>query len=118
MITSLRLRSIGQFGSGLRQRIRNHVAWAQALAERLRETPGFEIVTEPVLSLFTFRLKGKDDDVQIAFVNAINDDGRIYVTQTRVDGAIAIRFQVGQFDTTEADVEFAFEVLCELAGSA
>ena len=103
---------------GLRQRIRNHVAWSEALAERLRVTPGFEIVTEPVLSLFTFRLAGRDDAAQLAFVNRINDDGRIYITQTRVDGAIAIRFQAGQFDAKEADVAMAGDVLIELAEGA
>jgi aromatic-L-amino-acid decarboxylase len=103
---------------GLRTRIRNHVAWSQALAERLRNTTGFEIVTEPVLSLFTFRVAGKSDDELIAYVNRINDDGRIYVTQTRIAGRIAVRFQVGQFDVTEEDVAAAYEVLTELAGPA
>lgn len=100
---------------GLRQRIRNHVAWSQNLAERLRRAPGFEIVTEPVLSLFTFRLADKTDAQLIDYVNRINADGRIYITQTRVDGQIAIRFQVGQFDATRDDVDAAFDVLIEIA---
>lgn len=100
---------------GLRQRLRNHVAWSQDLARKLADDPRFEIVTAPVLSLFTFRLKGRDDAAQQAYVNALNDDGRIYVTQTKVAGATVIRFQVGQFDATQADVELAFEVLVELA---
>ncbi|UUP17026.1 pyridoxal-dependent decarboxylase [Nitratireductor thuwali] len=99
----------------LRARLRNHVRWARELAERLRAGPGFEIVTKPVLSLFTFRLKDADDSAQIEFVNRINDDGRIYLTQTRVASGIAIRFQVGQFDTTEEDVNCAFDVITELA---
>src|SRR5262249_3755646 len=37
---------------GLRAMIRNHVAWSRALAEQMRGEPDFEIVTEPVLSLF------------------------------------------------------------------
>src|SRR5262245_3423669 len=37
---------------GLRDMIRNHVRWPGELCERLRGTPGFEIVTEPMLSLF------------------------------------------------------------------
>ena len=37
-----------------------------------------------------------------ALVNAINDDGRIYLTQTRVDGRVAIRFQAGQFELERA----------------
>lgn len=106
------LRSYGL--EGLRMRIRNHVRWSQALAERLRAKPGFNIVTEPVLSLFTFRARG-DDAAQIALVNKVNDDGRIYLTQTNIDGRIAIRFQVGQFDATEADVDAAYDVITELS---
>lgn len=102
---------------GLRTRLRNHVQWSRGLAERLRADPRFEIVTEPVLSLFTFRLKGVEDAAQLDLVNRINDDGRIYLTQTRVASDMAIRFQVGQFDATEEDVDCAFNVISELAGS-
>jgi aromatic-L-amino-acid decarboxylase len=101
---------------GLRTRLRNHVRWSRTLAERLRADPRFEIVTEPVLSLFTFRLKEGDDMAQVDLVNRINDDGRIYLTQTRVASGIVIRFQVGQFDAAEEDVTFAFDVISELAG--
>ena len=100
---------------GLRQMIRSHVGWSAALAERLRAEPGFEIVTEPMLSLFSFRhLSDMTDDVDaynLRLVNEINDDGRIYLTQTRVDGRVAIRFQVGQFETRQEDVEAAFDVI-------
>lgn len=102
----------------LRARLRNHVKWSQALAERLRADPRFEIATEPVLSLFTFRLKGADDAAQIDLVNRINDDGRIYLTQTRIASGIVIRFQVGQFDATEDDVRCAYDVISELAGDS
>lgn len=107
------LRSYGL--EGLRTRLRNHVAWSRMLCEKLRADARFVIVTEPVLSLFTFRLKGRGDDAHIAFVKAVNDDGRIYITQTRVGGKIAIRFQVGQFDAREDDVRDAFAVLGEIA---
>lgn len=99
---------------GLREMIRNHVRWSEALARRLREVPGIEIVTEPMLSLFSFRLSEGDAKTE-ALLTAINDDGRIYLTQTRVDGAYVIRFQAGSFTTTEADVEMAFDVIKELA---
>ena len=107
------LRSYGL--EALRLRLRNHVIWAVDLADRLKGNSQFEIVTEPILSLFTFRLVGADDTAQIDFVNRINDDGRIYITQTKVDGRIAIRFQIGQFDVTEADILFAYDVMCEMA---
>jgi len=103
--------------NGLRAMIRNHVAWAEGLAERLGRHRDFEIVTVPVLSLFSFRHRaGADADAHnIALVNAINDDGRIYLTQTRVDGAVAIRFQAGSFDMTTADADAAFDVIVQIA---
>ena len=79
----------------------------------------FEIITEPILSLFSFRHApaGVDDlDAHnLALLAAINDDGRTYLTQTRVDGKLAIRLQIGQFETTQADVEIAFEAIRDCA---
>jgi len=98
---------------GLRARIRDHVAWARELCEVLRRMEGVEIVTEPSLSLFTFRWRG--DAETEALLERINADGRIYLTQTRVQGRPAIRVQVGQFDCTREDVMAVAEVVGELA---
>ena len=104
---------------GLRNMIRNHVNWSQSLCERLREESDFEIVTDPVLSLFSFRhLPGGEQDIHahnLALVNAINDDGRIYLTQTAHDGITAIRFVAGQFDMQERDIDIAFDAITEVA---
>ncbi len=104
---------------GLRAMIRRHVALGQAMAERLRAEPDFEIVTEPVLSLFTFRYRPAGaadlDQLNLRLVQAINDDGRIYLTQTAVNGETVIRFQVGQAETTAEDVDEAFKVITEVA---
>ena len=106
---------------GLRDRLRNHIAWSKDLHDRLADTDGFEMVTEQMWSLFTFRYAppGVDDldALNLQLVNAINDDGRIYLTQTRVDGKLVIRFQAGQFETTEDDVRMAYDVICEIAAS-
>ena len=79
------------------------------------------MVSEPMLSLYSFRYEagdGGDMDLRnLALVEAINADGRIYVTQTRVDGKVAIRFQVGQFETKKSDVDFAYDVIVEIARS-
>ena len=104
---------------GLRGRLRNHVDWSAALAERLRAEPDFEITSEPVLSLFSFRFAPESardlDTLNQRLVDTINDDGRIYLTQTLLDGAKVVRFQVGQFDCTQEDVAFAFDVITEIA---
>jgi aromatic-L-amino-acid/L-tryptophan decarboxylase len=100
---------------GLRARIRNHVTWSQNLCQRLESEPNFEIVTEPILSLWTFKVKGASDAQTQQLVDAINDDGRIYLTQTVVDEQKVIRFQAGQFDCEEQDFDVAFDTITEIA---
>ena len=105
------LRSYGL--EDLRTRIRNHVTWTHELCETLRAMAPFEIVTEPILSLFTFRCPG-DDAAQQRLVDAINNDGRIYITQGAHAGRKMIRFTVGQFDCTREDVMMAADVIAEI----
>jgi aromatic-L-amino-acid decarboxylase len=95
---------------GLRKRIRDHVLWAGEICDVVRGIDGFQVVTEPMLSLFSFRCPGSDDDQQ-RLVDALNDDGRIYLTQGSFEGRKIIRFSVGQFDTTRDDVMMAADVI-------
>jgi aromatic-L-amino-acid decarboxylase len=99
---------------GLRQRIGNHVAWAAMAAERVAAVPGLEVVTGPVLSLFTFAHRGGDGATR-ALLARLNDDGRVYLTQTVHDGRFLIRLVTGQFDQTCEDVETACAVIEEHA---
>jgi aromatic-L-amino-acid decarboxylase len=104
---------------GLRNMIRDHVRWSEKLAKRLAGASDFRVVTGPMLSLFSFRHEPKNitdlDAHNLRLLAAINDDGRIYLTQTKVDGQIVIRFQAGSFELTEADTEAAFDVIVEIA---
>ncbi|ABS65330.1 Aromatic-L-amino-acid decarboxylase [Xanthobacter versatilis] len=104
---------------GLRQMIRNHVAWSQALAARIACEPGFSLASTPVLSLFSFRHDpgdGRDGDAHmLALLQAINDGGQLYLTPTRVDGRLAIRFQAGSMDATADDVDAAFHIIRDTA---
>jgi len=97
----------------LRERIRNHIIWAGEVCEEIRGLEDFEIVTEPILSLFSFRCT-RDDETQQKLVDAINDDGRIYLTQGSHEGRKMIRFQVGQFDTKRDDVLAAASLIHEI----
>ncbi len=102
---------------GLRARIRNHVAWVTELAETIRAMPEFHITTEPRLALFTFHIapEGQDADAATAdLLRRINDDGRIYLTQTMQEGRFVIRMTAGSFDCTREDVMMVARVLREL----
>jgi aromatic-L-amino-acid decarboxylase len=76
-------------------------------------------VTPPILSLLSFRYRPEGaaglDALNARVIKAINDDGRIYLTQTRFRDQFVIRFVVGQTYTTEADVDFAWDVIQEIA---
>ncbi|MBN2630680.1 MAG: aspartate aminotransferase family protein [Rhodobacteraceae bacterium] len=97
---------------GLRNRIRNHVAWATEARAAIGALPGVTLTSDQRLSLFTFAL-GNDAETE-ALLSRINDDGRIYLTQTRHRGRLVIRMQVGQFDGTRDDVMTAPKVIAEL----
>ncbi|MCB1358568.1 MAG: aspartate aminotransferase family protein [Maritimibacter sp.] len=88
--------------AALRTRIRNHVAWSAEAAEAIAAMDGFEIVTGPILSLFSLRYR--DDDATAALLDAVNREGRIYLTQTTHEGRFVIRVQVGPWDCTRDDV--------------
>ncbi len=105
---------------GLRQRIRNHVNWSQELADKLAEENDFEIITAPVLSLFSFRYhpigcndEAELDRLNLELITRINDEGNIYLTQTIHDGKMVIRFVAGQFDMQRSDIEEAYQsIVC------
>ena len=106
---------------GLQSTIRNHISWAEDLAKIIDHDDGFELVTGPILSLMSFRYapKGVDeallDDMNERLLQMINDDGRTYLTRSRVNGAFVIRFQVGQTNTTKAHVMAAWDVVKEIS---
>ena len=104
--------------NGLQEKIRNHIKWAGEAAKEIEKLDHFSIVTPPMFSLFTFRFeppKLDADQKTRELIETINADGRIYLTHTTHDEKFVIRFTIGQFDTTRADVQLAIEVINELA---
>jgi len=106
---------------GLRAMIRDHIAWAGVLVKAIKAEPDFELVTGPNLSLLTFRYtpKGKTadelDTLSDTLLQAVNDDGFTYLTRTLVAGRPVIRFQIGQTQTTEAEVMAAWARVADIA---
>jgi aromatic-L-amino-acid decarboxylase len=114
------LRSYG--AEGLRQKIRDHIAWTERLAELVRGSRGFELTTEPRLALLTFRYapqsipaSGALDELNERLLKRINDGGRLYLTKTRARGHLVIRFVIGQTYTTWRHVEEAWHAIVETA---
>ena len=101
------------YGSrGLAEMLLSHVRWAVDLCERLREVDGLSITSEPSLSLFSFA--ADTNERTLALLKRINDDGRIYLTQTTYRGRTVIRFVAGTVSTDAADVLLAGDVIEEI----
>lgn len=109
---------------GLRSMIRAHIDLARTLCDQVSGEADFEILSPLRLSLFSFRYHpaGIDDEAELDALNlklleALNDSGRLYLTQNKVKGRFAIRFQIGQTGTQTRHVEAAWCAIKETARS-
>ena len=107
------LRSYGL--SGLRELIRRHIALAEWLEGEIAAHPAFEIMAPRSLALLNFRYAPAGasavDELNERLLHAINDEGRIYLTQNSVRGAFSIRVSIGQTGTRRIHVEQAWETI-------
>ena len=108
--------------AGLQKIIRDHVAWAEQLAERLGAVPGIELTSPVQLGLFSFRLRPEGtedgealDRLNAEFLDAVNGDGTIYLTQTVHEGRYIIRVSIGTTATSQDDIDIAFDTITRLA---
>ena len=105
----------------LKAMLRQHIALAQELAAQIAAAPDFELTTPANLALLTFRYRppGPDepalDALNERLLHALNDSGRLYLTQTRVRGRYVIRFAIGQRTTERHHVQQAWELIQETA---
>ena len=99
---------------GLREMIRNHIAWVYELGSKFGSDPKFEVLTTCPFGLFTFKCSGPGEAADVktkALLEKINNDGHIYLTQTTVGGKFAIRMTAGQFECMKADVDAVYPLV-------
>ncbi|HEU5248980.1 MAG TPA: decarboxylase, partial [Thermoanaerobaculia bacterium] len=95
------MHGIGVFRRNLQEKL-DLARWA---TEELRKVPGVEILAEPQLSIVAFRLapEGRDaedaNDLNRAFLAAINARRRVYLTGTMLGDRFALRICVLSFRT-------------------
>ena len=103
--------------SGLRKVIRNHIKWSTGLHDSIKELKNVEILTRPILGLFTFRFLSekttKINELNEKILQEINDEGTIYLTPTKVKDSYVIRFTAGTFELKEEDVHLAYKCIKE-----
>jgi aromatic-L-amino-acid decarboxylase len=88
---------------GLQYHIRHHVELAQEFAAWLEKDDRFDLVATPPLNLVCFRHRG-GDDINQELMDRLNRSGDLYLTHTRMQGRLTLRFCVGQTHTRRRHV--------------
>ncbi len=100
---------------GLRAHIRRSVAHADWFAARVEASGEFELAAPVSVGLVCFRHRAGDAFNQ-ALMDRLNRSGALYLTHTRLDGRLVLRFAVGAPATRRGHVEAAWARIAEAAG--
>ena len=95
---------------GLQYHVRRHVALAQQFAAWVREDPRFELAAPAPLNLVCFRHRDADAFNQ-KLLDRLNQTGQLYLTHTRLNDRLTLRFCVGQTHTEFRHVERAWNLI-------
>ena len=93
---------------GLQHHVREHVRLAQQFAEWLKQDAEFELAAPVPLNLVCFRHKG-GDQINQDLMDRLNRSGDLYLTHTRLNDRLTLRFCVGQTNTQERHVRRAWD---------
>jgi glutamate/tyrosine decarboxylase-like PLP-dependent enzyme len=107
------LRSLGR--SGVAELVDRCCAQAQRFAEGIVDLPGVELLNDVVLNQVLFRFE--DDERTDAVLEAVQQDGRVWMSGTVWDGRRAIRISVSNWQTGDAETDLALQAFRE-AGTA
>jgi aromatic-L-amino-acid decarboxylase len=104
---------------------RQYRAWIEAtlanarlFTETLRDTPGFELLHEPMLSTVCFRHTPPEtddlDEHNVRLAREMQRDGRVFLAPASVDGRACLRVCFVNFRTTPEEVSYALQVTEEI----
>jgi len=114
---------IRSFGiSGLRKKIRNHIQWAQELADEIQKSPDFQLLAPIPFATICFRYKPKDitdpealNRLNRQLMESLNDSGKLYLTHTKLKGVFTLRIVAGQTHLEKRHLDQAWKRIQETA---
>ncbi len=110
----LKLFGLAPFRASLAEKI-----WlARYFHEQLEKTPGWEVGPYPELSVATFRFVPEQGDADIfneRLIEAVYEDGKVFISSTRINGNFVLRLAVLHFRTHLDRVDYVLELLKRLA---
>ncbi|MDG1104563.1 MAG: pyridoxal-dependent decarboxylase [Cyclobacteriaceae bacterium] len=112
---------IREYGtSGIRIKIKEHIALAAWLEQRVIYHPDFEMVVDRVLSLVVFRCVKyadleKNNALNAHILTEVNASGKAYITHTKVNHQYALRVVTGQTNIQKHHVEKLWKLIQQIA---
>lgn len=104
---------------GIRNKLRKHIDLGKWLTEQVNEHSQFELLAPVVLNTVCFRFNGnriKDlDQFNEKIMNAVNKTGKLFFTQTKLNGKYALRLSFGNTNLEAFHVENAWKLIQETA---
>ena len=102
---------------GICRILRNHIMWAQELAQQIDEHPLFELAAPHPFSLVCFRYKGSDEQNQ-RLMDRVNASGIAFLSHTILNGRFVIRLAIGNVRVERTDIRRVWECIqAEACGS-
>ena len=102
---------------GLQAHVREHVKLAQDFASWVEADDRFELVVQPPLTLVCFRLSQGGDATNQRLLDDLNRSGKLFLTHTKLDDKLTLRFSIGQTNTERRHVEQAWSLIQETASA-
>jgi aromatic-L-amino-acid/L-tryptophan decarboxylase len=103
---------------GYRRSISHDIAMARSLQQRLRDAPDFELVAAGPLSITCFRhrpaAEGQGADVDRLnrnILDAVQNEGRVFLTGTELQGRFVLRACIVNFRTREPDLDALLDAI-------
>ncbi|CAF1461782.1 unnamed protein product [Adineta steineri] len=102
---------------GLRSYIRKHIQLGEHFTKLINKDERFEVVFPAAtqLGLICFRLKNIPNELNERLLKALNDDKRIYLVPSMVKQKFILRFAICSWLTEEKHIEFAWNVIDQVA---
>lgn len=105
------------------QSIQDDIDKAAYLARRVEEAPDLELMAPAPLSIVCFRCKpGGRTSAELnrlndELISRIEQDGRIFLTGTKIGGATALRVCFINHRTRRSDIDYMLDVIAALSGT-
>jgi aromatic-L-amino-acid/L-tryptophan decarboxylase len=110
----LKLAGVAPFRAALEEKL----LLARHFHRRMQLEDGFEVGPPPDLSIVTFRYlprQGDPDAFNRRLIDAVQRDGRVFLSSTKIDGRFTLRVAILSLHTHLETIELAIEILREKA---